>query len=995
MKKSIRKLIRSFAVFAFVGSSFILTAQNTIKGTVKDKDGNAVIGAAVAEKGSTNGALTGVDGKYELSFSKDQIVLLFRAVGFSEVEKTVSSTTGTLDVTMSASSTQLDQVVITGLGTSVKRSNAANSVDYIDSKQLTGIATQTTMDGALYGKFKGANITSNSGSPGGGMSVRLRGVTAVLGSKQPIYIVDGILLDNSTTGFGNNSVSAAAGGGNQSSNQDDASNRIADLDPEDIENIEILKGSSAAAIYGAKAANGVVIITTKKGKDGKPVIGFSQTFGISKATRLLGQRNWNAELIDTAFGASAEFEANGLRNYEEEVYGGNGNLSTTRVTLSGKKDNTSYFLGGTMLRQKGIVQNTGYDKNSIRANISQRFNKTITVDFTSNYVNSETDKGFFNNSNNNTTVGYALAFTYPWEDLSADGNGNYPVGGAGSNVLETTDRVINRENVNRFISGLKLSLNLMKKDNQLLKLSIFGGMDTYSLKTTSRFPRTLTYFGEGQALEGVNGVTVGGSGGNTNLNSNAILVHTYYGSNNKTFRTQLGLTQESTDYDVQRIISTDVNGSQTSLGQAAISNVTHVRNQFIDQGFFAQEEINLNDMIIATVGIRGDKSTRNGDINKYFFYPKANLAVNIPELLGVTTGDDSKFSTAKLRIAYGEAGLFATTNGKYTSYDPVVVDGSSGLISSNGRGNLDISPQRNKELELGADIGLFGNKVFLDITYYTRKSIDFLMRSDLPSSSGYNSTLTNAGDLVNKGWEIGLNVNTIQKENLNWNTGINFWKNTSKVTRLDVPQTTTGGFANSLGTFLIQEGESITQIVGSYDATACEDCDPDGDGLIVYGNSEPDFNMSMTNSVTFGDFDFSMLWHWKKGGEGINLSTLLYDLAGTTWDYDDTDLDPNGELTNSDYRINNFFAGSPIGFVESTSYLRMREIALYYRLPINSKSISKLQIGVSGRNLINIFSYNSYDPEVSNFGNDVLGNAVEVTPFPSSKTYNFHIKANF
>lgn len=996
MKKSIRQLIRSLTLLAFIGLSSFLTAQNMLKGNVKDQDGNALIGVTVSEKGSTNGALTDVNGNYELSFTKSEITVLFRYIGFADVEKAASASTGALDVAMKESTTQLDQVVITGLGTSVKRSNLANSVDYIDSQQLTGITNQSTMEGALYGKFKGANITSNSGAPGGGMSIRLRGVTAVLGSKQPIYIIDGVLLDNSTTGFGNNAISAAAGGGNQASNQDDATNRIADIDPEDIESMEILKGSSAAAIYGAKAANGVVIITTKKGKNGKPVLGFSQTFGMTKATRLLGQRDWNRERAEaTVPGGGDLFEQNENRDYEDEVYGGTGLLTNTRVSLSGKKDNTSYFIGGTVKREDGIVENTGYDKSSVRANISQKFSDLFSMDFTSNYISSETDKGFFNNSNNNTTVGYALAFTYPWENLSADENGIYPAGGAGSNVLETTDRVINRENVNRFIGGLKLNFNLLKRENQLLKLSVFGGYDNYSLSTTSIFPRSLSYFRTGQGLEGVNGATVGSSGSNLNQNSNAILVHTYYTPSNTTFRTQVGLTQESTDYDVQRVVATNINGSETSLAQAGNRLVEHKRNQFIDQGFFIQEEVNFKDKIIGTLGVRADKSTRNGDVDKIYYYPKANIAFNVHELTSIG-GEGSTINSLKLRVAYGEAGLFPSANNKITPFNATNIDGSSAVIPGNTLGDPTIGPQRNKELEFGTDVGLMDGKVFLDVTYYTRKSVDFLLNADLPLSSGYTGEFVNAGDLVNQGLEIGLSIKAMEKENFTWNTNINWWKNTSEVTRLDVDQTTTGGFANSLGTYLIQEGESITQIVGSYVADDCDGCDPDGDGLIVYGNAEPDFNMSWLNSVNIGKFDINMLWHWKKGGDGINLSTLLYDLAGTTWDYDDTDLDPDGELTNSDYRVNNFFAGSPVGFVESTSYLRLREVAVYYKFDMSDKkAFSSFKIGVSGQNVINIFDYNSYDPEVSNFGNDALGNSVEVTPFPSSKRYNFHIVANF
>ena len=220
------------------------------------------------------------------------------------------------------------------------------------------------------------------------------------------------------------------------------------------------------------------------------------------------------------------------------------------------------------------------------------------------------------------------------------------------------------------------------------------------------------------------------------------------------------------------------------------------------------------------------------------------------------------------------------------------------------------------------------------------------------------------------------------------------------MTKLDIPAFNLGGFAASLGQYRIQEGKSATQIVGTYNAEDCNDpdcldLDPDGDGFRVYGDAEADFNLGWINSVQFGNFDFSMVWHLKQGGDGVNLSTLLYDLGGTTWDYDDKTLDPTGEKVNGDYRTSEWFAGNAGPWIEDASYLRMREIGLYYNIPESVASFANLRIGVSGRNLINIFDYNSYDPEVSNFGGNVLANSIEVTPFPSSKRINFHLTATF
>lgn len=988
-------------IFTFLTAvllSYTASAQFTVSGTVKDDGGTPLIGASVIVKGTFVGVVTDINGSYTIDVPGDSAVLVYSFIGYADVNKDVSKSTGTVDVTMSDSTNDLDEVVVSGLATNVKRSNLANSVEYISAKELTEITTQSSMEAAMYGKFKGADLRSNSGAPGGGFSVRLRGATAVLGSKQPLYIVDGVYMNNRTTSFGNNIVSQAAGGGNQSSNQDDASNRIADLDPEDIESIEILKGSSAAAIYGQRAGNGVVIITTKQGQAGKTQVRFSQSLGSTSAIKLLGTRDWTPELVEEVFGEADKdlFNQNGNLDYEDQLYGGTGMLSTSRVTVSGGDEKTRFFFGGTYKNDDGILANTGYEKSSFRANINHQISDWLNVAVTNNFVSSTADRGFFNNSNSNTTIGYALAFTRPWEDLSADENGNYPVGGAGSNVLETAALVTNREAVNRYIGGITLNANLYSSESQNLKLIARGGLDHYALRTTSLFPRQLSYMQQDGSL---GGVSIAGNASSSDRNLSAFLVHNMYSSEGINFRTQLGVTQYDQNYNLVRGIASGLNGSQTNVDQSSTQQLEQTRIEVVEKGFFVQEEINIRDQIMFTAGVRGDKSSNNGDPNALTFYPKANLAVNIHEFMD----SDGMLSNLKVRAAYGQAATFPRFGDKFTALDPTLIGGQSGLDVSGTSGNPDISPQRNAELEFGADIGVMDNRILLDITYYTRTTTDFLYSAQQPSSSGFTRKIVNAGDLQNKGFEIGLTASVVENDDqdLGWTTGVNFWKNESEVTRLDIDASTQDGFATSLGTFYIQEGSSLTQIVGTFDPADCEsadcsDLDPDGDGLHVYGDAQSKFDMTWANYVTWKDLTFSMIWHWKNGGEGINLSTLLYDLGGTTWDYDETTLDPDGVMLNGDYRISEFLSGSPGAFIEDAGYIRMRELGVYYGLPDDwFGGVCDVRVGASGRNLVNIFDYNSYDPEVSNFGNDVLGNAVEVTPYPSAKQMYFHLSATF
>jgi len=762
-------------------------------------------------------------------------------------------------------------------------------------------------------------------------------------------------------------------------------------------NIEILKGASAAAIYGSRAAGGVVIITTKKGKSGKTGITFSQNIGFTSPTRLLGDRGWDAAKVGRVFGAadSLQFLENGITDYESLLYDNTGILSTSRLEVSGGNQKTTFFIGGTYKDDEGIVDNTGYEKFSVRANIGHKFNDWLKIDFTNNYINSQSDRGFFNNSNANTTVGYAQAFTRPWFDLSPT-DGVYPaVPSVGSNVLETIALTTNRENVNRYLAGATVTARLYSNEQNNLKMILRGGLDAYSLRATGLYPQNLSYYRPASSL---GGVAISGTTVSKNRNMAALLVYDFYAKNNLSFTTQIGATQE--DFDRNTVIATGIglNGSQTGISQTASQTATQNRLLQQDKGLFFQEEVNWDDKIIGTIGLRGDKSSNNGDVNKVYYYPKANIAFNVANFDFWTS---ETVNQLKLRAAYGQSGRFPVGPAKFNALLPTSIGGSGGLVTSTQRGNSEIGPERQSELEFGFDVGVLKNRISLDATYYIKGIDDLLLRAQVPTSTGYTSSWINGGALENRGVELGLDINAVTTKDFNWNTSFSFWKNTSEVTRLDVDAFNEGGFAASLGQYRIQEGQSATQIVGTFNPADCvnDDCsdfDPDGDGFRVYGNAEADFNLSWTNSISFKGLELNFLWHWKKGGDAINLSTLLYDLGGLTWDYDDTTLDPNGVIVNGDYRTSQWFAGDSGPWIEDNGYIRLREIGLYYNIPSSLfKDLADFKIGVSGRNLINIFDYNSYDPEVSNFGGNVLANAIEVTPFPASKQFNFHIKASF
>lgn len=992
MKKNLTKI---FFILSIVFLNFQLYAQFSLSGTVMDDSNVPMIGANILIEGTSIGTTVDIDGSFKLDIPSNNETIVITYTGYKTQELAVSAETPVLNITLLEGSSSLDEIVITGLATTVKRSNAANAVARVDAKELTGVAAVTTTESALVGKFKGAEIKNSSGAPGGGTSFKLRGTTSISGSSQPLVIVDGVYIDNSSIPAGLNIVSAAAGGGS-TSNQDNPSNRLADIDPNDIESVEILKGASTAAIYGSRASGGVVIITTKRGSAGKTKVNFSQSLGFTEMLNPLGVREWNEErVLGSAFADDidiyrAAVSAGNIFNYEEELYGNKGLLSNTRVSATGGSENTKFYIGGTYKNEEGIVENTGYNKIAARVNVDHKFSKRFDVALSTNFINSSADRGFFNNDNSGTTMGISFTSTPSWAQLQPNDAGLFPSNPyAPSNFLETASLITNNESVNRFIGGGTATYKIFTNDNSSLKAIFRGGNDFYNLNTTAIFPNALQFQRDGA---GLNGVSVQGSTTNLNTNLSLFLVHNQYLDNGLSFTTSAGITQENFNRNTILGTGSDLIGVQTNLDQAGSRNVIQSRLIQVDKGFFVQEEINFSDMLIATLGLRGDKSSNNGDVNQLYFYPKGNIALNISKFGFWNEGNP--LSLLKLRAAYGESGNFARFGSKSTIMNSTIVNGIAGVGVPDLQGNSEVGPERQKELEFGFDAGV-NNRYLLDFTYYIKSVEDLLLNADLPTSSGFASQVTNAAQLENRGIELGLNLGLVNSKTFNWNARIGWWKNQAEVTELLVPAFTTGGFADFLGNYMIKEGYSPTTIIGvgaEPDVTLNGDGDPT---LQVYGNAEPDFQMSLNNQMSFAGFDFTMAWHWKQGGENINLSALLFDLNETTHDFDDTDLDPDGELANGPYRLSQLGVNTE-PYVEDASYLRLREVGLFYHLPTNIiGGFNDVTIGVSANNLINIFSYDSYDPEVSNFGNGGLSSGVEVTPFPSSKRYDFHVRFSF
>ncbi|WP_439880046.1 SusC/RagA family TonB-linked outer membrane protein [Pontibacter sp. MBLB2868] len=970
---------------------FAVFGQITVKGTVTDfGSGKALPGVSVAVVGTTTGTITDASGEYVITLPGNSGKLQFSYLGYVAETVDVNASVDKLDVRMRERTTNLQEVVVTGLATTVKRANAANAVASLNTKELVGTTNPQTIDGAISGKVVGANVVTSSGAPGGGISVKLRGVTSIFGESEPLYVIDGIIMDNSSISGGLNAVTAASGGGN-ASNQDNPSNRIADLNPDDIESIEFLKGASAAAIYGSLASAGVVVITTKRGAMGKTVVNFSQDVGIAKVANLLGRRTLTEDRVRASFGAAAvplfiaARDAGRLVDYEEELYGNTGMLYNTRLNVSGGSEKTQFFVGGLLQDEEGIVKHTGYNKKSLRFNLDHTISERFDFSLSTNYINSSADRGLTNNDNAGISFGVALSSTPSFVDLFPNESGIYPNNPFGaSNFLQTRDLITNNESTNRFLGGLTANAKLYETDMTSTRFTFRAGLDFYNLKTEALFPRLLQFQSGGN---GTGGASIQGNNFNLNTNFAAFLVNNLYLSDKTvTFTTTIGATRENFNQDRILNVATQLIGSQTNLDQAGAIDVEQTVIEERNKGLFFQEEFNFKDQLIATAGLRLDKSSNNADANEFQAFPKFSLAAN---LANFDFWNYEQLSMVKLRVAYGQAGGFPVFGAKYTSLVPFNIGGVPGLINSLQRGNGDIQQERQEELEAGLDIGFLGSRIVFEGTVYQKTVRDLILVQNVPASSGFTTRYVNGGELQNKGLELALSATPVETPGFKWDSRTSYWLNRSKMTELNVPAFPLGGFGNTLGTFFIEEGKSVTQIVGI----------KGDEGVVKLGDASPDFQMNFQNFFTIQqNLTFSFLLHWKKGGDNINLTELLTDLGGTSPDFDDDD-DGDG-IPNAEERIA-ALGVSAEPFVQNSSYLRLREIGLYYSVPVTALQsvfgtvVRNLRVGVSANNLFTVTDYRGYDPEVSNFGSNGLSTGVDVTPFPNSRRMFFHLSVGF
>ena len=968
-----RILGRSLIILLVAGMGF--AHSQTLSGKITDSEtGEPLPGAQVFVKGTFVGTTTDVNGAYSLDVD-GSVTVVVAYIGYKTQE--VATSGGSGDFAMEPDVLRQDEVVVTGLVSTVKRRNAANAVASVSGDDLVNAPTQT-LDQALSGQFAGVNIRRNTGAPGGGVNVNLRGQSTLTGSTQPLYVIDGVIVNNDANQSGIDVVTAATGAGS-SRPQGQPTNRIGDINPNDIESIEVLKGASAAAIYGAKASNGVVIIKTKRGRGGKTKFNFSTKTGQSSLLRKMGHRvfetyaeaeeQYGADVASLGNNASGSWAGNDF-DYEEILYGETGQLTEHTLSAVGGDESTQFYLGGQYMDEGGIIKNTGYKKLSGRMNVDHRLSEKAKVSVSTNLIRSEADRGVTGNDNTNMTYGFSIGFTPSFIDIrDTDGDGVYPINPTNpSNPLETAEYFVNNEVTHRALGSMTFDYNLYRASNMDLGFLAVAGADFYNQENEVFIPPFLQI--ESSKDEAGQSVMTTTDNLNTNLSLNLVHKMKMSGMN---FNTTAGLQYETYDWNSVFVHATGMIPTQTNVDKASSQSVYHDRKKRQDRGQFFQEEITVGDNLYVAFSMRGDVSSTMGDTETKEWYPKAAASYQL--------GEFAVFDNLKLRGAFGQTGNMPQSKAKYTTMSSSNIGGINGLVASSTRGNASIKPERTTEMEFGMDFSLMNGLASVEATMYQQDIEDLILLVDLPPSSGASYAWENGGEMTTNGMEFALGLNPtalVSVGGLDWNFHMTYYTNESEVTKLTVDPYNFGGFATFLGTYRIEEGYSPTAIVGSEMTDGKHD---------VLGDENPDYRMSFRNSFSVGPIALSFLIDHKEGGNAINLANLIYDLGGTTADFEENGGD----------RLANLGAVTA-PYIESTSYTALRDLSMTYTLPSSMTEgfgISYLQVGLSARNWWMQSDYRGLSPEVSQFGNEAVGGSVDTNPFPLSKSMYLTLSMGF
>src|SRR6267154_986171 len=777
-----------------------------ITGRVARALGDApVAGATIVEENGRGVAQSGADGSFRIAVGPGDVRLLVRAIGFARKVVPVPSTTSTVTVALDEDPFKLDAVVVTGQSTTLERRNATTPVVQVNSAEINN-APSASLEQALQGKVPGAMISMNSGAPGGGGQIQIRGITSILGAGQPLFVLDGVIISNDAISDGANSVTGAAGrttGAGIGSNQDALVNRLADLNPQEIESVEIIKSAAATAMYGSRATNGVVVIKTKRGSGagGAPAFNLTSRVGRSTAYRLLGTRQFTdvGQVLSLPYGNGSSRQDTTILNalypsgtipfthdYEKEFYNNGAPSYEVTGNISGGTQTTQYFVNLTGRNEVGTALNTGARLYALRTNIDQTLvDGKVKFNVGLNITRNSENRGLSNNDDTCTSPIYCFAYTPGVINLdSVDATGLYirnPFNGGGSTVsnpFETFRYLRLNELTFRQIGNLSATWSALSAAQHQVSIQATGGFDRAQVSGDLFSPPFLQYESP-RASDGQSGRSVRKEGNNFNYNLRLDGTWAYQPSSAVTFTTTAGYDFE-TQYN--RVIRTRargiIPGVETS-NSGTILDGSDVLNNFKDDAFFANEQVLALDQKLAIVaGVRADRSSANGDRTKRNVYPRASASYRFADL-------GTALNEVKVRGGIGRTG----NRPRYADRDVVLnagttIGGNPTVVQAGVLANPGIKPETLNEIEAGADVTFLNRRMQFEGTYYKRQIKDLLLQPAIVPSGGLTNDIINGGELRTRGFEAALSAVAMQSRDIDLNLRATFTKNSQDIQNL-------------------------------------------------------------------------------------------------------------------------------------------------------------------------------------------------------------------
>lgn len=975
---------------AIAGVSQAVAQTRIVTGKVTDSlTTEPVSSGQISVVGTTVATTIKDDGTFTMALPARDAVLSVRSIGYKRREVAVPAGVNSLEVALGRDYFQLEAIVVTGQATGVERRNLANAVATVSASDLT-VVPLATVQQALSGRLAGASVQQTSGAPGGGFTVRLRGVTSLTGASTPLYVVDGVIVSDVGIPPGTNQITKA-GGAEIASAQENNVNRVADLNPENIESIEVLKGASASAIYGSKASNGVILITTKRGRVGAPQFTLRQQLGFFEISHIYRTRPYNSLADATALWGpnAANYWGPGVFHDHMAELAGDRPLSyQTDGSVSGGTENTRYYASGLVKHDGGIVAGTYYDKQSMRINVDQNAGPRVSLGFNSDIMRSAAGRGLTGNDNNGTSLFYVLPFTPSFIDLrgqcggtptskSTCPDGSKPVFPRNvfynSNPFQTAALFRNDEIVWRVVPGGRITVAAVKTPQQELRFVANGGADFFIQKNVVFSPPELQF----ESADGLLGASGLASSYSLNSNLNANLVHVLKSlSDLFSATTSLGAQYETRDLDISRILAQNLIGGLQVVSSGTAVGISANHQKVKDQGFFAQEEVLIRERLLLTAGARWDRSSNNGDPTKWFFYPKAAASYRLSLIRGL-------LDEVKLRAAFGRAGNQALYGQKFTELGPENVAGVAGLFVDTRFGAADVRPEQQQEIETGVDGMLLGGRATIEATVYEKRITDLLLNRSLPAQMGFTSQVFNGGAMRTRGLELAISGVPISKARFQWRTRGTLYMTRCKVTELPVPAFGTSGVR-------IAKDSSCTQVTG-------RDTLPNGTSVATtyIGDATPKYKASLSNDVSFHALKLFFLLDRQTGGLVSDGELSQYDQGQTTWDC--AVIEANGLSACVNRRAASLRTSR--AYTQDASYLKLREVSLTLDLPASWVqrvwgSARYVRLGVAGRNLLTFSHFTGGEPEQGSFST-VEGTGSTSFKYPPSRSFWFNIDVGF